>query len=135
MWSRNDCSVGAMSLSLSRRDDSSVRSTVGHSGIGSLNDQEKDITHNNTVEGIMSEWNRVVLHPSTLHSKCIEGYLKMVLETDTLLPDNLAFLYLHIFPSSHGISNILMTSASTTQQCYFNQTFLGFSYNWPQDES
>ena len=28
-----------------------------------------DITHNNTVEGIMYVWNRVVLHPSTLHSK------------------------------------------------------------------
>ena len=28
----------------------------------------KDITHN-TVEGIMYVWNRVVLHPSTLHSK------------------------------------------------------------------
>ena len=27
-----------------------------------------DITHN-TVEGIMLGWNRVVLHPSTLHSK------------------------------------------------------------------
>ena len=27
----------------------------------------KDITHNNTVEGIMYEWNRVVLHPSILH--------------------------------------------------------------------
>ena len=27
-----------------------------------------DVTHN-TVEGIMSGWNRVVLHPSTLHSK------------------------------------------------------------------
>ena len=28
-----------------------------------------DITHNNTVEGIMYVWNRVVFHPSTLHSK------------------------------------------------------------------
>ena len=28
----------------------------------------KDITHN-TGEGIMYEWNRLVLHPSTLHSK------------------------------------------------------------------
>ena len=27
-----------------------------------------DIIHNNTVEGIMYEWNRLVLHPSTLHS-------------------------------------------------------------------
>ena len=28
----------------------------------------------NTVEGIMYGWNRVVLHPSTLHSKNVEGY-------------------------------------------------------------
>ena len=27
-----------------------------------------DISHS-TVEGIMYEWNRVVLHPSTLHSR------------------------------------------------------------------
>ena len=44
----------------------------------------------------------------------------MVPETDTLLPDNLAFIYLHFFQTSHGISNILMISAQTTQQCYFN---------------
>ena len=31
--------------------------------------RRNDITHNNTVEGIMYVWNRVVLHPSTLHSK------------------------------------------------------------------
>ena len=58
-----------------------------------------------------------MLHPPTLHSKYIEVYIKMVLETGTLLPDNLAFIYPHIFPTSHGISYILMTSASTTQQC------------------
>ena len=29
----------------------------------------------------------------------------MVVETDTLLLDNLAFIYLYIFLSSHGISN------------------------------
>ena len=80
-----------------------------------------DITHNNTVEGIMYVWNRVVLHPSHHIVKYIEGYIKMVMrETDTLLPDNLAFIYLHFFQTYHGISNILMTSAQTTQQCYFN---------------
>ena len=46
----------------------------------------------------MFGWNRVVLHPSTLHSRIYtEGYIKVVLETDTLLPDNLAFIYLYIF--------------------------------------
>ena len=40
----------------------------------------------------------------------------MVLETDTLPLDNLAFVYLYIFPSSHEISHTLMISASTTQQ-------------------
>ena len=68
----------------------------------------------------MTGWIRLVLHPSTLHSKYRERYIKMVLETDTLLPDDLAFIFLHIFPTSHEISNILMTSATTTQQCYFN---------------
>ena len=32
-----------------------------------------DITHS-TVEGIMSRWNRLVPHPSTLHSKIAEKY-------------------------------------------------------------
>ena len=38
----------------------------------------KDITHNNTVEGIMYEWNRLVLHPSTLHSKIYRRIHKSV---------------------------------------------------------
>ena len=46
----------------------------------------------------------------------------MVLGTDTLLPDNLAFIYLYIFPSSHEISNTLMISASTTHQWCFSLT-------------
>ena len=68
----------------------------------------KDITHN-TVEGIMYEWNRVVLHPSTLHSQYIEGYIKVVLETDILLLGNLVFIYLHIF-------HVLITCTSTIKQ-------------------
>ena len=44
----------------------------------------------------MTGWIRLVLHPSTLHSKYREGYIKMVLETDTLLPDNLAFIYIYL---------------------------------------
>ena len=43
----------------------------------------------------------------------------MVLGTDILLPDNLAFIYLYIFLSSHGISNTLVISASTTKQRCF----------------
>ena len=36
-----------------------------------------DVTHN-TVEGIMSGWNRVVLHPSTLHSNIYRRIHKSV---------------------------------------------------------
>ena len=63
----------------------------------------KDITHNNTVEGIMYEWNRVVLHSSTLQIKYIEGYIKVVLETDILSLGNLVFKYLHLFPCRHNL--------------------------------
>ena len=40
----------------------------------------------------------------------------MVLEIDSVLPDNLAFIYLHFFPSSPNISHTFMICASTTQQ-------------------
>ena len=37
-----------------------------------------DITHNNTIEGIVYGWNRVVLQPSILHSKIYRRIHKSV---------------------------------------------------------
>ena len=58
-----------------------------------------NITHNKTVEGSMRGWNRVVLHPSTLHKQSIlGGYIKVALEINIMLPDNLVFyIYLSLF--------------------------------------
>ena len=60
--------------------------------------------------------------------KYIEGYLKVVLETDTLLPDNLVLKYLHLFPCPHDLRLDNLTALSRIDHS-------GKGVDSPQDES